>query len=118
MSCIEISLDQGQMNYRPGDTVRGQVTWNLSKIPRKGLFVRLAWVTQGIGSQDCGVGAEVELSVAQEQGSSRFALMMPEGPFSFSGRLITLQWMVEASASKTLGHAPVVLSSTGEEVQL
>jgi hypothetical protein len=116
MSNIEVSVDSA--NYRPGETVRGQVRWDLHKLPRKGLFVRLAWYTQGIGSQDSGVAAETNLSIAREQGSERFSLVMPDGPFSFSGKLITLQWIVEASASKTTGQAPIVLSLTGEEVQL
>ncbi|MBN2163907.1 MAG: hypothetical protein JXR25_04275 [Pontiellaceae bacterium] len=118
MNRLEIMVRGGKNGFRPGEVVAGNVSWNLNKLPRKGIVVSLVWYTSGIGTRDEGVGASTEIACSMEQGSSSFSLTLPEGPFSFSGKLITLSWAVEAVAGKERAFANLVLSSDGEEVRL
>jgi hypothetical protein len=45
---------------------------------------------------------------------------LPEGPYSFSGQLITLSWALWLipKKSKESGKFPIVISPTGEEINL
>ncbi|MBM4153069.1 MAG: hypothetical protein FJ220_06075 [Kiritimatiellaceae bacterium] len=118
MKQLEVSLDQEKVAYLPGETLQGQVAWSLDKIPTKGIDVRLVWYTKGMGTSDVGVVSETVIAVHREQGKERFSFSMPPGPYSFSGNLITLQWLVEAFAGKVSGYVEFVMSPTGQEVQL
>ena len=95
MSQSVLQLSKIESHYRPGDTVRGTVSWTLAATPES-LVVNLFWHTDGRGDTDVGVVASQELESPGTMGSRGFELKIPEGPFSFSGKLISLEWGVEA----------------------
>jgi hypothetical protein len=118
MQELMIVLDGGKDCFQPGERVTGTVTWYLSSQPKRGVEVRLVWWTSGIGTQDEGCEAVMEIPCEASEGSQSFSLQAPEGPYSFSGSLITLQWAVEAVAGRSVQQLPIVVAPDGVEVKI
>ena len=61
---------------------------------------------------------EVEIRNADASGGERFALQLPSGPYSFSGRLISLIWSLEllVDGGEEVTRRDLVMSPTGTEV--
>ena len=119
MDLIEIQLDAGRATYQPGEVLSGTVSWELAE-PASGVEVRLFWYTSGKGSTDVRVVKAVQLASAGTSGSGRFKFVLPDEPYSFSGRLISLIWALEAVAQP--GERPrrrdLVVAPGGDEVRL
>jgi hypothetical protein len=117
MSSLQVQLDREWV--RPGGTVRARLHWELDDRPDK-LVVRLLWYTEGRGTRDVGVIAEEELAFSGLTGDTEVELAVPEGPYSFSGRLITLRWVVELAVEPEgeAEQAPLVVGPTPVPVQL
>jgi hypothetical protein len=66
------------------------------------------------------VGGNLTSSVTVAFGEQRVSLRAPSGPYSFSGRLISLLWALEAVAEPggEVARREIVLSPSGEEVRL
>ena len=119
MSWIRVETRDGVTAFRPGDDVEGTVRWQLDAPPRS-FEVRLFWYTQGKGDQDVGI-VEVQPLASPEAAEHRpFRFRLPAGPFSFSGKLISLLWAIEAVAEPgdAVGRIELVVSPTGREIQL
>ena len=94
----DVSLDYG--SYPPYGTLTGTVKWDFAPdAVSRNLTVALYWFTEGRGSE---TGETVdEISIANSSSGRReFSFKLPPGPYSFSGRLITLKWAVEFSGEK------------------
>jgi hypothetical protein len=91
---LDLSLDQTNSWFKPGDTVVGTAEWHLGE-EADAIEVRLFWYTQGKGTQDVGVAAAHRFETPHRHGSGSFRLQVPRGPYSFSGRLISLSWAIE-----------------------
>lgn len=89
-----IQIRDRQTDFSPRDTVMGEVAWQLDA-PPKSAELRLLWRTSGRGSPDVGIVETVPFPNPQATETRPFALKLPEGPYSFSGALITLQWALE-----------------------
>ena len=94
---LSLATDSGGSWFKPGETIRGSVSWRL---PEKiqALELRLFWFTAGKGTRDVEVVASRRIASPALDGSRTFAFAVPRGPYSFSGRLITLSWALEAVA--------------------
>jgi len=119
MPGLNLRLDRGDGRFVPGEPIIGTVSWDLDESPGS-VTVRLYWETSGRGTQDAGVAAEYVFDPAGPSESQDFMFEGIEGPYSFSGKLITLSWKVEAVVKRGNAHAelPITLSPTGEEVRL
>lgn len=118
MQGLSLQLDRGDASYVPGEPITGKVTWDLEP-SLSSVTVRLLWRTSGKGSQDFGlVGEEVWDSVSPSD-SQPFTFPGVDGPYSFSGKLITVSWIVEAYAGrqKHKVEQALMLSPTGTEVR-
>lgn len=117
-SVITIELDGGRTAFRPGELLTGSVAWRLDR-PAKDLEVRLFWFTQGKGTQDVRVTAIRRLDVGLH-GRGGFRFKLPDSPYSFSGKLISLTWAIEAVAQpgERSARAEIVISPEGKEVRL
>lgn len=113
-----ITVTLSQKNFKPNSRIKGTVTWQLNKIP-KDIKVRLFWYTRGRGTEDIGLVDEVQLG-ADLQGQRGFDLNLPEGPYSFSGKLISLIWGVEAVVHPggECAREEIVVSPTEQEIIL
>lgn len=92
---LAVRFDDDRTTYRPGETVRGRALWLYDKAPER-IEVRLFWLTVGKGDSDLGIADTVEIDCAgAPAGDQPFALQLPDRPWSFVGKLITLNWAVE-----------------------
>ena len=116
---IQLELDGGRLAYSPGQTLAGTVAWELPAAPQT-VAVRLLWYTSGKGDQDVGVVDAVDLPTPAAAERRRFTFQLPEGPHSFSGQLISLQWAVEATADPAgaTTRVEIVVAPRGEEKRL
>jgi hypothetical protein len=99
MSSISLELRNGKTSYQPGDTIRGSVKWDLEK-DVKYIAINILWYTEGIGDQDSEIVATEKIDMPLKSGSSDFSLQLPNAPYSYSGKLTSLKWSIEATTPK------------------
>jgi hypothetical protein len=117
VSRLEISTDAGRLAFHPGEELRGTASWSLETPPTK-VELRLFWRTEGKGSQDVGVVETLSFDGAAPEERRDFRLRLPPGPYSFSGKLISLIWALElvAEPGADAGRLDITLSPTGREI--
>ena len=97
MSNISIQLNDQRTAYAPREKVSGKVTWQLDKTPESG-ELRLIWSTSGRGNREITRSPEtIPFPNPQATETRSFTITLPEGPYSFSGTLITLTWTIEVA---------------------
>jgi hypothetical protein len=116
---LEIHLDSGGVCFAPGDALRGTLQWMGDRAP-EAVELRLLWYTEGRGDQDVGVARTLRIEAPAAVGSSAFELEAPSGPYSCSGRLVSIRWALEAVAKpgEETARTELVLAPGGREVQL
>lgn len=119
MSNLKIDVRDGRRNFHPGETVPITCAWQLEKQPKR-VEVRLVWYTRGKGDADVSVVQTVEFDQPRTLGLEHTELQLPEGPYSFSGKLISLIWAVEliVEPSGESHRVDLVVGPYGEEVVL
>lgn len=119
MSELKIELSEERETFEPGEEVSGEVSWTLDK-PVHGLELRLFWFTKGKGTEDAGVVQTQKFEGALRQETRSFRFHLPEAPYSFSGKLITLVWALELIAfpSKDMIRHELIMAPEGKEVRL
>jgi hypothetical protein len=116
MSTNSISLERTAM--RPGEILRGQVSWSIARPPRD-LEVRLFWYNGEPGRGDAYTLERHELGTAQ-QGRADFEFDLPELPWSIDGQVVKIGWAVELVEKKSggLALAEFTMSPDGKVVTL
>jgi hypothetical protein len=94
---LTLVTSDGKTWYKPGDTVEGRVEWFLDE-PADAVEIRLFWHTSGKGTRDVGIVESLRFDAPEGSGHGVFRFRVPDGPYSFSGTLITLAWALEAVA--------------------
>jgi hypothetical protein len=119
MSLLQVEIRDGYTSFRPGDVVEGTVSWQLEPGPAE-VEARLFWYTRGKGDQDVGVVEMLPYANPAPTDRRPFRFRLPEGPYSFSGKLISLVWAIEAVAQPgdVAGRAEITVSPTGDEIHL
>lgn len=114
MQTLELTLDKHV--YRPKETIIGIIRWQSSR-PLKQVEVTLLWSTRGKGTQDFGIVEQYQIQTPDSQGHQNFTFELPDQPYSFSGKLISLIWAVEAACSRghTVTREKIRVSPTGRE---
>ena len=115
---LTLRSDDGNGARRPGDVVELAADWAFDQSP-KSLEARLFWFTRGKGTQDVGVVETQPVGMLQLSGHERLRFKLPEAPYSFSGRLISLVWAVELVADDDqTARWEFVLAPEGGEILL
>lgn len=96
-SSVAIRTTDGRTSFSPGEPIAGAVSWSLPAIPKQ-LEVRLYWFTRGKGTPDVQIVERVVIDGPPIQGVHPFTFHAPNGPYSFSGKLISLMWGLEVVA--------------------
>lgn len=119
MHKLQVILDADRREYRPGEQLEGRVTWNL-EAGLKRLEINLFYYTKGKGTQDSVVTDRRQVDRPSNHGTEPFSFQLPLGPYSFSGKLISLVWAVEALAEPggAVERVEFTLSPTGKEIDL
>lgn len=121
MTELRIELNGGRTNFRSGELVRGIAKWELTDGDVRAVELRLFWYTEGKGDQDIEIVHVERFDVAGTLGEEPFAFRLPMQPYSFSGKLITLQWALEllpGSRARRAHRVEIVVSPTGDEILL
>ena len=116
---LHLDLHDDQHALRPGDRVEGVISWSMSKRPKSAEVV-LFWFTEGKGTSDTRIIDRMLIEQPVPDDSQIFSLQLPDQPYSFSGKLISLQWAIEAIVEP--GHhvqrRTLIVSPTREEINL
>ena len=116
---LHIELDAAQTEYPPGQEMSGTLRWNFDERPDK-VELRLFWYTRGKGDEDTGLAENLPFESPTPSETRMFRFVLPNGPYSFSGRLISLIWAVEAVAEPGdhVARVEITVSPTGREIAL
>lgn len=119
MSLIQVQIRDGYTAFRPGDVVEGTILWQLEPGPTE-VEARLFWYTRGKGDQDVGIVETLPYANPAPTDRRQFRFHLPEGPYSFSGKLISLEWAIEvvAQPGDVAGRRGITVSPTGDEIRL
>jgi hypothetical protein len=119
MGKLNIELNDAREAFAPGEQVEGRIEWSLDENP-SALTLSLLWYTSGKGTRDVGVLYTSRIDSPGALGSDKFSFTLPGGPYSFSGKLISLIWTLELTCtpgSETV-RKEIVVSPTGREILL
>ena len=117
MSKLNIEIANDEKVFVPGQLLSGAVHWNNQR-STKDTSLRLLWYTEGKGTEDIGVAESIDYDGAQPTDRYSFEFTLPVGPYSFSGKLISLIWALELQVGKEWVRKEFILSSTGREILL
>jgi hypothetical protein len=102
---------------KPRDILELTGTWALDTVP-KCIEARLFWFTMGKGTEDVGLCETQAVDLPTVKGERAFKFGLPAGPYSFSGRLITLRWAVELVADDHADRWEFTMAPDGAEILL
>jgi hypothetical protein len=94
MRTASISIHGVRDSYRPGETLRGSIEWS-AQCPLDRMEIRLFWMTGGLAPRQIGRVETRSLDRLPAVGSEKFEFVLPTAPWSFQGRLVHLDWVVE-----------------------
>jgi hypothetical protein len=119
MDKLNIALHDDKTAFAPRETIRGRIEWNLDATPRR-LDLSLFWYTSGKGTRDVGVIESLRIDDPGAHGSREFSFTLPDEPFSFSGKLISLIWALElvCTPGSETTRREITVSPTGKEILL
>ena len=117
---LTIDLEQDPAEYRPDDPIRGTLLWDQLEEDVERLELRLIWYTEGKGTQDVDVAAVEHIPAPGTSGRQNFEINAARRPISFSGKLISLIWALEAIEfpSQDAVNRTITISPSGKEIRL
>lgn len=112
-------IDLEQTRLLPGQHVAGKILWALEKGPTE-ICLSLGWHTEGRGSRDSKVEAELNWATEATSGEEPFEFSLPASPYSFDGTLISLNWTLTLSVKKgkATHQLPITVSPHAEAIAL
>jgi len=94
MSELSIEIDGGLYSYCPGETLKGRAWWNVDGAPQA-VEVRLFWFTTGVTLSQAGIVKRIIVDRPSARSSKEFQFVIPDAPWSFTGRFVSVNWAVE-----------------------
>jgi len=111
MTALRIVLKEALPAFHPGEVLEGRLEGELAEP----VDLRLTWRTEGA------VGREEPEIVRTErlETLAPFQFKLPEGPWSFEGKLFSIHWSLEAvsTAEDVLARVDFVLSPSGSPLR-
>lgn len=112
---LELHLAGEKTSFLPGEELTGRVTYAGGETEPS---VCLLFYTQGRGTDYTEIVASQSWITRGGQSSHDFLFELPEAPYSFSGKLITLRYRIEAVAGNETAVTEITSSPTGSEITL
>ncbi len=118
MNNLEIKLEDNKTAFKPGEEMRGSAKWQLDYEPGS-MEVTLFWRTAGKGTEDIGVAETAGFENPAAFGQKDFKFTAPNGPYSFSGKLISIVWALELATAKgkDVLRKEITISPTGQKIE-
>ena len=119
MQELSIDITDQKTKFRPGEKITGTLRWNIPENPES-VELSLFWRTEGKGTQDTQLIERKKFESPGTLAQKDFAFKIPPQPYSFSGRLISIIWALEATAypEEQTTRQQITISPTGKEVTL
>lgn len=121
MSNAELALfiENDRTAFRPGEELRLSLLWALPEKPTV-LEVSLFFYTKGKGTEDVEVVSRHPISANAPAGEATLKIKLPAGPYSFSGKLISVLWAVElvSEPGSRSARSEFVLGPEAKEILL
>jgi hypothetical protein len=126
MAELQIHTELDNRSFVPGDRLRGHVEWTglpSSNRPEKDKAeLRLFHYTSGKGTRDINIIDTRDFDAPASSARRDFEFNLPDGPPSFSGKLISLIWalelVIEIDGEEFTEHLDFQLTPTGREIDL
>ena len=114
-----IFIDLTTTELQPGQHFTGKILWALEKAPQE-VRLTLGWFTEGRGTTDRKIEAELSWTTDATSGEEPFEFTLPPSPYSFDGKLISLNWELSLSVKKGKAEhqRPIIVSHHGQAVEL
>jgi hypothetical protein len=115
---LEIRINKPDTTFYPGDTLEGEVVVYRSPDKKKGtLRLERFWKTHGRGNTASGGHSELVLKTAQvgtaDQEIYPFTMKVPNGPFTYHGELLNVDWYLKARLDVPWAIDPKTQTSFG-----
>lgn len=116
---LEILEPTNLTAFRPGETTTVKIRWELSS-PIDTLELRVVWNTAGKGDQDLHIVTIIRQENPPQSGEDRIEVQLPQAPYSFSGKLISVEWALEflCFPQEESCREVFILAPEGQEIQL
>lgn len=116
---LAVFLPGNRTAFVPGERLEVTVLWAFSQMPGT-IDVRLFWITRGKGTEDIEIVHRAAIRAPAIAGEERCVFVLPDAPWSFSGRLISLVWGVEAVAAspEQAARCEFILAPDAAEIRL
>jgi hypothetical protein len=119
MSSISVATSDGRAAFQPGEEISVDLDWDLDEAP-EAIELRLVWNTAGKGTTDLEVVRTQRIEAPPARDHHRLSLILPRSPYSFSGKLVSVVWALEAVAlpQETSARMEIVIAPRATEVAL
>jgi hypothetical protein len=100
MNQLKIETAAGGTAFAPGETLEAIAQWQLDN-PANAVELRLVWRTHGDDDKnttyfrDMSIVDRVRFESPERTGTERWTVRLPNGPYSFTGFLVSLVWALE-----------------------
>jgi hypothetical protein len=118
MSDLSLDIADNRRAFKPRESLTGRVAWRVTAVTSAEL--RLFWYTTGKGTEDVGVVETLVFASPQSVDQRPFRFALPDGPYSFSGKLISIVWAIEliVEPGAEVERQEFVMSPSGREVEI
>lgn len=119
MSRLTIETADGRTDFFAGEELRGRVAWDLNATI-DAVELRLFWYTRGKGTVDTSVVEVARFEQPMQRDEREFSFTLPDAPYSFSGKLISLIWSLELVVEPTdeVERLDITITPTGREIRI
>ena len=115
---VKIEIAGGKTGFRPGEVLEGEVVLTGPAVPAD-VEVLLHWRTEGKGTRDTKIAERLKLGHCTGE-RTPFKLKLPDAPYSFSGKLVSLVWSIQAATNRSARSDDIrlTISPSGGELLL
>lgn len=99
MDKISIQLKDGKISYQPGEKICGELEWDLTQ-EVENIAINVFWYTEGMGDQDSEIAETEIIKSPLKSDRQSFKIELPMAPYSYSGKITSLKWALEATTLK------------------
>lgn len=114
---LEISVEGESHGYKPGERISGRVSLSQANSPEE-VSLHLVFYTLGRGTSYSEIIESMSWKSPGSSGSFSFSFRLPLSPYSFSGKLLSICYRLEASADDDEATFDFFVSPSGEEISL